>query len=373
MGGIDGRTIFHDGVVNSGRLFTGSIDDFYLHNKALTAGEVMTIHNLVSPLVIDMDGDGIETLAKNSNVIFDINNDGVLDNTGWVAPDDALLVVDINGDGQINNGGELFGEGMIKSDGTRATDGFDALAEYDSDGNGIINNQDEHFESLMVWQDKNSDGVVQDGELSTLVDAGIEYINLTANSISESDNGNVLGLLSDYVDTDGNSKVIADVWFSYQNTDLLEYDGTQLSEPQNETSYVLFTEHQQLEHTLDSTEAIISPIADKLVTLPGLAHQLDGSWDDMHLMTQIEEEQTNELPVLLDTVFNDPELLHQEEPNISTLLSDTNNILLNEMDYDQQVMVNGLKFDMILKEVTPIDISPNSLIDDLTYDYYLDV
>jgi len=50
------------------------------------------------PLVIDLDGDGIELKSlQDSNVRFDLDGDGFAERTGWVGPDDGLLAVDSNG------------------------------------------------------------------------------------------------------------------------------------------------------------------------------------------------------------------------------------------------------------------------------------
>ncbi|SLN76724.1 hypothetical protein [Ruegeria meonggei] len=44
-----------------------------------------------SPLIIDLDGDGIElTPLDGSGVYFDLNVDGFAERTGWVGPDDGL-------------------------------------------------------------------------------------------------------------------------------------------------------------------------------------------------------------------------------------------------------------------------------------------
>ena len=45
-----------------------------------------------SPIILDLDGDGVETLAEGLGIYFDLNADGFEESTGWVGPDDGLLV-----------------------------------------------------------------------------------------------------------------------------------------------------------------------------------------------------------------------------------------------------------------------------------------
>lgn len=78
-----------------------------------------------SPLVLDLDGDGIvETHKENSTVYFDHDNNGLAESTGWVGADDGLLVRDLNDNGQIDNGTELFGNNSVLSSGATAANGF---------------------------------------------------------------------------------------------------------------------------------------------------------------------------------------------------------------------------------------------------------
>lgn len=68
---------------------------------------------LGSPIVIGMDGDGVETFARaNSNAFFDLNLDGLSERVGWVGVDDALLAHDINGNGRIDEKSEATGVGL---------------------------------------------------------------------------------------------------------------------------------------------------------------------------------------------------------------------------------------------------------------------
>ena len=68
-----------------------------------------------SSLVLDLDGDGVKTLGKGAGVFFDHDANGFAQLTGWVAPDDGLLVWDRNGNGSIDDGTELFGNNSLYS------------------------------------------------------------------------------------------------------------------------------------------------------------------------------------------------------------------------------------------------------------------
>ena len=118
-----------------------------------------------SPLAVDLDGDGVETVSLDNGVYFDHDGNGFAEKTGWIGSDDALLVRDLNENGQIDNGSELFGDQTILSNGEKAANGFEALADLDSNRDGVFDGDDEAFGEIKVWQDLNQNGVVDDGEL----------------------------------------------------------------------------------------------------------------------------------------------------------------------------------------------------------------
>ena len=164
----------------------------------------------ISPLVMDMDGDGVELLAQENGVLFDMTNDGVKDKTGWADKDDALLALDKNGDGQINDRNELFGDNDLYGN------GFDNLASYDSNNDGVIDANDEIFKDLKAWQDVNSDGVSQEGELKSLADVGIKAIKLNAAEVAYDIAGNPVTHESTIVREDGSETKVVDAWFAYE-------------------------------------------------------------------------------------------------------------------------------------------------------------
>jgi len=99
-----------------------------------------------SPLVLDLDGDGIELTAVNTtNVFFDVDGDGFREATGWVQSDDGLLVLDRNNDGYINDNSELFGN--------FTTSGFVELRAIDDNGDNYIDANDSQFADLQIWRD----------------------------------------------------------------------------------------------------------------------------------------------------------------------------------------------------------------------------
>jgi len=166
------------------------------------------------PLTFDLDGDGLETvgISSTSPILFDHDGDGTKNGTGWVKSDDAMLVLDKNGNGTIDNGLELFGDSTVKSNGLKATDGFDALADLDSNADGVVNNQDSQFTNLRLWRDLNQDGISQAGELFTLNELGIVGINVASTEHSTTlSNGNQLADTGSFIKADGSTGTVGEV------------------------------------------------------------------------------------------------------------------------------------------------------------------
>lgn len=164
----------------------------------------------ISPLVLDLDGDGIELSALNSSgsVYWDIDQDGLGEASAWVGADDGLLAIDLNEDGQINNHGELFG------DQTGERDGFQALASYDSNADGKITAEDVVWSKLLVWKDDNTDGISFGSELHTLASLGITQIDLASSVSNTIIAGNDVKLTGSFM-MGGNTHTIVDAWFKY--------------------------------------------------------------------------------------------------------------------------------------------------------------
>ncbi len=133
----------------------------------------------VAPIVIDLDGDGVELIApEDSPVMFDLNQDGWLDQLGWVGPKDGILALDRDGDNRIS----LLNEISFLGDKPGATTDLEGLAAFDSDGDGALTAADEQWSDFRVWRDANQDGRSSSNELLTLDEAGVTVIGLSAKS-----------------------------------------------------------------------------------------------------------------------------------------------------------------------------------------------
>lgn len=165
----------------------------------------------MDPLLIDLDGDGIETTRINTTTYFDHDADGFAERTAWVGADDGLLVRDINTNGIIDNGRELFGDSTLLKSGRVALNGFEALADLDSNKDGVISAVDTGFDQLRVWRDANGDAVSQADELHDLYSLGIKEIRLAAEAVNASDGkGNTIISSSTILREDGTESAIAD-------------------------------------------------------------------------------------------------------------------------------------------------------------------
>ncbi|WP_175402069.1 cadherin repeat domain-containing protein, partial [Veronia pacifica] len=200
---IKGQAKSEDGTTSEAEFnITISKDDWWLE--------------YISPLIIDLNGDGVQTLNINEGVAFDIDADGKKEKVGWASAGDALLAIDLNGDGIINDGSELFGEASPKPE--EVKDGFQALSFYDENQDGVFDANDSAYDDIIVWQDKNSDGISQADEMIGLAEAGVVSIDLTPEQSSHFNNGNFVGLQSTWTDENGDTHAIDDVWLQVDDS-----------------------------------------------------------------------------------------------------------------------------------------------------------
>ena len=140
--------------------------------------------NVAAPVVLDLDGDGLEFMAIGdalNNVLFDFNGNGIKETSAWVAPDDGFLVLDINGDRVVNDGSEMdFARGHPDAN----TDLEGLRLVFDSNGDGVLTADDAEFSRFGVWQDANANGITEEGEFKTLDEMGIVSLDLSSNGVS---------------------------------------------------------------------------------------------------------------------------------------------------------------------------------------------
>lgn len=161
------------------------------------------------PLVLDLNGNGIELTSHRDGARFDLPGNGHAVNTAFVTGGDAFLAIDRNGNGLIDSGKELFG------DQNGARNGFEELRKLDADGNGVIDRRDPDFHRLLLWRD-NGNGVTEPGELISLADAGIESISLNYREVRQAAaGGNTLAQVASFNWADGRTGLAADALLNY--------------------------------------------------------------------------------------------------------------------------------------------------------------
>lgn len=167
------------------------------------------------PLVLDLDGDGVELASSDQQrVYFDADQDGLADRVGWVRPDDGFLVRDLDGDGRITSLTEMFG--------TQEIDGFTVLAEHDSNDDGVVNASDTIWATLKIWQDADADGDTDLGELKSLSDFNVQSISLFAEPVNQNSSGNRVVFSGTYQLTDGSVREAAAVFLQVRQVDPTE-------------------------------------------------------------------------------------------------------------------------------------------------------
>ncbi|MCK9372548.1 MAG: hypothetical protein M0P91_05075 [Sulfuricurvum sp.] len=165
-----------------------------------------------SPVVLDLDGDGVELTALNESYAwFDVNGDGAMHHTGWVGADDGLLVYDENNDGKITSREMAFASRTTAAD----TDLAALASEFDTNKNGRFDSGDTEFTKFRVWKDSNGNAETDAGELMTLSGANVTSVGLQSNAVAFETEGNKIAGFTTYAKTDGTTGNLADAAFAY--------------------------------------------------------------------------------------------------------------------------------------------------------------
>jgi hypothetical protein len=200
------------------------------------------------PLIIDLNGDGLQIVGvDDSTVFFDVNDDGWREKIAWAGPEDGLLVYDKNADGDIADYDEISFVNYL--DGAR-TD-LEGLRAFDTNDDGLLSSLDEHWDAFGVWQDKNQDGITDSGELSSLDERSITNVDLTGERQHEHyEDGSILFGTTHYERSDGSTGLIGDVRLAYDADDVI---------PSNELLSELVDLPQSAAEAFDKQEAVAAP------------------------------------------------------------------------------------------------------------------
>ncbi|MFL6841946.1 MAG: beta strand repeat-containing protein, partial [Sphingomicrobium sp.] len=209
-----------DGFVTVAHLNTAGVDATVRYSTP-TGTATVTVVRGAPPVALDMDGDGqVSFIAANAGAHFDYGAGSVA--TAWVGGNDGILVRDVNHDGQASANEIVF-----------AASGSDlqGLAAYDSNHDGQLSSADTGFTDFQVWQDADSDGSVDAGEMHGLTALGIASISLSSDGIAYSAAGGdvqVVGTGS-YTRADGSTGVLADAVFATGGAAASQEQQTKLS------------------------------------------------------------------------------------------------------------------------------------------------
>ncbi|WP_443018536.1 MULTISPECIES: beta strand repeat-containing protein, partial [unclassified Sphingobium] len=159
----------------------------------------------VPPVAIDLDGDGLEFIDRSAGVTHDYGSGLV--STAWVSSDDGLLAHATAGSYDI----------VFADDAPGAKSDLEGLRlAYDSNGDAVFDARDAAYSEFGVWQDLNSNGIVDGGEFKSLADMGIASIKLTSDGHNYQAAGGDVTVLGEatFTRTDGTTGTVGDVVFA---------------------------------------------------------------------------------------------------------------------------------------------------------------
>jgi len=170
--------------------------------------------NWSDPIVIALGNASYRFTDASSGVRFDLDGDHVAELTAWThgSEEVAFLAVDRNGDGMINDASELFGNKT-----STAKNGFLALAAYDANNDGVVDARDPAWNALLLWVDRNHNGISESSELSRIADSPVRSLDLGYHYTGRRDPAGNLFVNAGHALFDNGERPIYDVWLTRIN------------------------------------------------------------------------------------------------------------------------------------------------------------
>jgi len=124
----------------------------------------------ITPILVPLEDHlPLEDLVRPAaGVAFDLDGSGFAQRWGWITPKAAWLVYDPTGQSKITSGLQLFGNVTFW---VFWRNGYEALRALDDDGDGVLT--DDELRGLALWQDCDSNGISEPGEVIPLASAGV--------------------------------------------------------------------------------------------------------------------------------------------------------------------------------------------------------
>lgn len=153
-------------------------EEFYKVEARIAHAEGST-GRAITPILIPLRaGTALQELVdEEAKVSFDLDGSGLHRSWGWITPKAGWLVFDPSGSGSITSGLQLFGGVTFW---VFWTDGYEVLNALDDDNDGELSGHE--LEGIAVWQDKNSNGISEPGEILSLSSLGIKSLSCAGES-----------------------------------------------------------------------------------------------------------------------------------------------------------------------------------------------
>jgi len=130
-----------------------------------------------------------ELVDDNARVAFDLDGSGFERKWAWLTPKAGWLVYDPERTGRIDSALQMFGNVAFW---IFWPDGYQALAALDDNGDGVLSGAE--LDGLAIWNDLNSNGVSDPGEVIPVEALGIQSISCVSQADAEGMRWNPKGI-----------------------------------------------------------------------------------------------------------------------------------------------------------------------------------